>query len=158
MAIYMKYGDIKGDVTHDKHKGWLQIDSMQFGVDRAFKTGTGRTGNREASLASVSEVTISKTMDASGPRFFLEACIGWTARDVMLNFVRTGDPGETFLSLRLSDALVSSYSLSSSGERPAETICINFSKVEMKYTGTKADNSIAPSIAVSYDLTTARGS
>lgn len=158
MAIYMKYGDIKGDVTHDKHKEWLQVDSFQFGVGRAIMTRVGSAANREASQASVSEVTVTKMMDASGPKFFLEACVGARGKDVKLDFVTTGDPGETYLTLTLSDALVSGYSLSSGGDRPAESISINFTKVEVKHIGTKSDTGNAPPIVVGYDLATSKSS
>lgn len=154
----MKYGDIKGDVTHDKHKGWLQIDSVQFGVARSISTMNGRTANRESSQAALSEVTVSKAMDGSGPKLFLEACVGWMARDVMLNFVRTGDVGETYLTLWLTNALVSSYAFTSDGDRPAETILINFTKIEMKHTTMKSDTNPGSVIAVSYDLMTGKGS
>jgi len=107
LPICKKHGDIKGDATHDKHKGWLQIDPVQFGAARSISTVSGRTQSRESSRAALTEVTVSKAMDGSGPNFFLEACIGYAGRDAMLNFVRTGDSGETYLTLWLTNALVS---------------------------------------------------
>lgn len=158
MAIYMKYGDIKGDVTQSDHKEWLDIGSFQFGVGRAIMTPVGSTANRESSTASVSEVTVTKQMDASGPKFFLEACIGAKGKEVKFDFVQTGDPGATYLTITLSDALVSGYSVSSGGDRPSESISINFTKVEVKYVGTKTDTGAAPPIVVGYNLATAKSS
>ena len=37
MPIYIKYGDIKGDVTATGHlgsEGWVEINSFQFGIGR----------------------------------------------------------------------------------------------------------------------------
>lgn len=31
MAIYMKYGDIKGAVTTDGFKDWIELNSFQWG-------------------------------------------------------------------------------------------------------------------------------
>lgn len=154
MAIYMKYGDIKGDATHKGHEAWLDINSFQFGVGRAIMTPVGSTANREASQASVSEVTITKNMDASGPKFFLEACVGIKGAEVKFDFVSTGDPGETYLTMTLTDALVSGYSVSSGGDRPSESISINFTKVQMKHVGAKTDNTAGTPMVVGYNLAT----
>ncbi|MBV8186069.1 MAG: type VI secretion system tube protein Hcp, partial [Alphaproteobacteria bacterium] len=34
MAIYMKFGDVKGQVTTDGFKDWIELNSMQYGVSR----------------------------------------------------------------------------------------------------------------------------
>jgi len=41
MALYMKYGDIKGAVTTDGFKDWIELNSFQWGVGRAI--GSART-------------------------------------------------------------------------------------------------------------------
>ncbi len=47
MAIYMKFGDVKGEVTEDKHKGWIELNSFQFGVGRAVSSGAGGANARK---------------------------------------------------------------------------------------------------------------
>ena len=34
MALYMKYGDIKGAVTTDGFKDWIELNSFQWGASR----------------------------------------------------------------------------------------------------------------------------
>src|SRR3546814_18416299 len=63
MAIYAKIGKINGDATHEDHKQWMTLDSLQWGVGRAIMTPVGSAKNREASEPSVSEVTVTKQMD-----------------------------------------------------------------------------------------------
>lgn len=156
MAIYMKYGSIKGDATHEEHKDWLTIDSLQWGAGRSIMTPAGSTRNREASEPSVSEVTVTKSMDASSPSFFTEALTGNKGTEVKINLVSTGSPGRVFATYTLSDALVSSYSMSSGGDRPSESISINFSKVQFKYIPTKTEHGAGTPTTVSYDLATTK--
>ena len=51
MPIYIKYGDIKGDVTAEGHKGtdgWVEIGSFQFGIGRGISSPTGGSTDRES--------------------------------------------------------------------------------------------------------------
>ena len=40
MAIFGKFDGIEGDATHQAHKNWVDIDTLQFGVGRAISTST----------------------------------------------------------------------------------------------------------------------
>ena len=50
MAIYMKYGSIKGAVTTDGFKDWIELSSFQWGVGRSI--GTAARGSTSRSTAS----------------------------------------------------------------------------------------------------------
>jgi type VI secretion system secreted protein Hcp len=75
MAIYLKFGKIEGNVSEKGHEKWLDVHSLQFGIGRGISTPTGNTGNREASLPSVSEVTITRTMDGASA-YLMQAVLG----------------------------------------------------------------------------------
>ena len=157
MAIYMKYGSIKGDATHEEHKDWIEVHSLQWGVGRAIMTPSGSTRNREASEPSVSEVTVTKMMEASSPSFFTEAVTGNKGVEVKINLVSTGSPGRVYATYTLSNALVSGYSMSTGGDgRPSESISINFTKVEYKYIPSKTEHGAGTPATVSYDLSTTK--
>ncbi|MBM3546262.1 MAG: type VI secretion system tube protein Hcp [Alphaproteobacteria bacterium] len=156
MAIYMKYEGIDGEATHENHKKWLDINSLQWGMGRAISTKAGASTNREASEPSVSEVTITKLMDSASPKFFTESCTGAAGKKVEIHLVTTGSPGNTYAEYTLTDGLVSSYSMSSGGDRPTESISISFTKVEYKFTPYDNKNKAGTPIAVSYDLSTTK--
>ena len=90
---------------------------------------SGSTANREASEPSVSEVTLTKMMDSSSPKFFTESCTGAAGKKVVIHLVTTGSPGNTYAEYTLTDALVSSYSMSSGGARQSESISLSFTKL-----------------------------
>ena len=156
MAIYMKYGSIKGDATHEEHKDWIEVHSLQWGVSRAIMTPSGSTRNRESSEPSVSEVTVSKLMETSSASFFTEAVTGNKGVEVKINLVSTGSPGRVYATYTLSNALVASYQMSTGGDRPMESISINFTKVEFKYVPSKTEHGAGNPTTVSYDLTTTK--
>jgi type VI secretion system secreted protein Hcp len=134
MAIYMKYnkGALKGEVTTDGFKDQIELGSVQFGSGRGIASARGTGANREASEPSLSEVTITKTWDpVSSSKLFEESVSGAMDRDVEITFTSTGaKKQEPFLIVKLSETGISGYSLSSGGEKPSESISLNFSKIE----------------------------
>lgn len=157
MAIYMKYDGIDGEVTEGEHEKWIELNSFQFGVGRGMSSPTGNAANREASQASVSEVVITKLMDESSSKLFTESVVGETGKTVKLDFVATGNPSTTFAAYTLENTLVSGYSLSSGGDRPSESITLNFTKVEFVVTPHGSKNEKESPFRVNYDLATGKG-
>jgi type VI secretion system secreted protein Hcp len=155
MAIYMNYnnGSIKGDATQQKHEGWIAVNSFQWGVGRGISSAVGNSKNREASEPSVSEITITKVLDQASPLLCQEDLITKKGVPVVIDFVRTGDKGDdVFLKFTLTNTLVSGYSMSSGGDRPSESITLNFTKFEYSYTGMKEDGTPDTPNKVTYDM------
>ncbi len=156
MPIYLKLGKIDGGVTESDHVDWIDIASMQFGSGRAVTTPTGTATNRSATAPSISEITLSKTFDKSSNNLFNEAVVG-KGQDAKIHFMRSQADGmEMFLEYTLTEAMVSSYSMSSGGDVPSETISLNFTKVEMRYLPTKTDGGLGSALTAGYDLKTGK--
>lgn len=157
MAIYVKIDGIEGDVTKKGHENWVDVQSMQFGVDRSISTPTGRAANRETSEPNVSEVTLMRELDKSSPLLFKEAVVGRQGKKVQIDLVATGDPGELYMTYKLDNVLVSGYTVAANETgRPTETISLNFSKIEMSYTARDAGNTGKAALRCEYDLATAK--
>lgn len=152
MAIYVNYDGIPGEATEGGHEKWIQVDSVQWGVGRSIHTGHGHAANRESSEANVSEVVFTKHMDASSPKIFTESVIGKGGKTVKIDFVTTSGETETYLQYTLTHALVSGYSVSSGGDRPSESVSLNFTKIEMKLiTHDQTGKANAP-VTVGFDM------
>ncbi len=156
MAIYLKFEGIDGEATHDKHQKWIDIGSLQFGVGRGISTPSGSTANREASEPSISEVVVTKQLDNSSSKLFTESCTGAAGKLVEIHLVSTGSPGNTYVEYKLHNALISGYSVSSGGDRPSESISINFTKIEYKHIPYDQANKAGTPVTVSYDLATTK--
>lgn len=134
--ILLKFATaINGESTVAKHDKWITVDSIQFGVGRSI-TSIGGGGDRETSNPSFSEVTFSKSTDVASTELFMQATCGKSLGKAEVHFIQTGGTaakGQVYLTLELDEAVVSSYSMSSSGDRPSESFSINFTKVSYKY-------------------------
>lgn len=158
MPIYMQLDGIEGDATHQTHQNWTDIKSLSWDIQRAMNTLVGSSQNREGKEPSVGHVTLTKSSDRSTPKLITEAASGQAGKTAKIHLVTTGSPGATYLEFTLSNVLISSYSIVSGGDRPAESITLNFTKIETKYTPSDSGNAGQSPVISSYDLATAQAS
>lgn len=158
MAIYLEYEGIKGNVTAEGYKDHIGIESVQFGVARAITMESGRMANREATRPTLSEVTLTKIADNSATALFKEAVTGAAGKKAVIKFVQTGaDKVVEYMTYTLEDCLVSSYSISGTGESdPVESISLSFSKITVNYNDYDKTNKSSSPQRVGYDLATAK--
>lgn len=160
MPIYMKYGDFKGTVATKNFAKWIQLESVQFGVNRHITTQVGKGMNRDASPASPSEIVVSKLQDDSSSKLCREAALSSTGRlvDIVITSASVGGESE-LMRWTLTNTLISSFSCSGHGgegnPRPHEMLSLNYNKVEVKFVqqakeGTKGTTPFS----TSYDLAT----
>jgi type VI secretion system secreted protein Hcp len=144
--IYMQYDTIQGDVTASGYEHQIELTSFQWGVSRSFALAAG---NREGSAPKVSEITITKPLDSSSPHLLEEALNG-EGKTVVISFVKSSAGQlETYLQITLTNTLISGFSMSSGGDRPTESLSLNFTKIEYKYISLATGP-----VVVTYDLLT----
>lgn len=158
MAIYLKLGNVKGNVTASGYEGQIAVMSVHFGVARSVSMEAGNVSNREASKPSLSEITITKLADNSVAALFKESLTGSSGQDAVLTFVRTGtDKVQDFMTYKLSDCIISSYSISAQGdEEPVENISLSFSAIEVAYKDHDASNKTGNPQRAAYNIVTAK--
>jgi type VI secretion system secreted protein Hcp len=152
MALYMKYGDIKGAVTTDGFKDWIELNSFQWGASRHIGTAARGATTREHSEPSLSEITVTKLSDVASPKLFLDSVAGKLDSKVTIKFTTTTKGKvETFLTYELENTGLSHYSMSSGGEAPVEALSLNYTKITETFTGHDPGISGSPE-TVGYDL------
>jgi type VI secretion system secreted protein Hcp len=136
MAILLNFEKaIKGDSTVSGHTDWITVDSFQWGVGRAI-SASGGGKDRDTSMPSFSEVSISKSMDVASTELWRQAVCGESLGKCTIDFIQTSGSDskvQIYYQVILHDAIVSSFSSGSSGDRPHESLSISFTKVEHKY-------------------------
>ena len=159
MAVYMKVDGVKGDVEEEGHKDWIQLNSLQWGVGRGIGSPKSSAKDRESSEASVSEITVSKLNDNASTGLLRLALWG-KGKKVEIHMTRTGDDKQQtpYLKYELEDVLFSGYSLSSGGDRPSESLSLNFTKITYHNLESKDTNEDGSPDRVQYDLATGVGS
>jgi type VI secretion system secreted protein Hcp len=124
MAIYLKYGDIDGDVTEPAYRTYIELMSVQFGQGRP----THSSDSPQAS-PNVSEIVVTKEADSASARLASESVAGQGV-PAIIDFVR--DDGSVSLRLEMSGTMISSYQRSGSGDNPTESLTLNFTRMEYK--------------------------
>ena len=158
MPVYMNYNAlaIKGLVTAEGHTDWIELSSFQWGVGRGISSPTGASADRESSAPSVSEITTTKSMDKSSIHLLNEALQG-EGVVVLIDFCKT-DKGtlEVYAQYTLADCMISGYSTSSGGDKPTESLSLNFTKVEFKYVPQSDTGGTGDPETVIYDMALAK--
>jgi type VI secretion system secreted protein Hcp len=162
MPIFMKYDGIEGDVTTAGHEKWIEVHSFQWGTGRGITNSAGSGADREGSTPSISEISVTKETDSATPNL-LRASLGLKPADegktVNIDFCKTDtSKPEPYMQLTLSNCLVSGWSINSEGDRPSESLSLNFTKVEFKNTGMGPANETGNPDTANYDMTTQTGS
>jgi len=152
MALYLKIDGIDGQVTTEGHEKWIELHSVQYGVSR--NTYTGAAGaNREGSHPTISDITVTKVFDVASSGLYRDGVAGAFDKTVKIDFTATTkDKTETYLQLELSECGISSYSVSSGGDQPMESLSLNFTKI--MYTPSPLDSKGTPKkgAVITYDL------
>ncbi|QIL90427.1 Hcp family type VI secretion system effector [Microbulbifer harenosus] len=159
MAIYMNFNNKApaGNVTAKGYEDWIEVDSFNFGVGRGVSMEAGAVANREATRPSISEVTVTKRIDAASGGLFKASVTGDEGVKVEIHVVQTGAKSvEKYAVYKLEDVLVSSYSMTASaGGAPSESLSLSFAKIEAELNHADKTNKNPKNMRVGYDLTTA---
>ena len=140
--ILLKFATaINGDSVVAGHEKWITCASVQLGVGRSISS-SGGSADRETSNPSFSELTISKSTDIASADLFMQAVCGKSLGKAEIHFLQTGGADkkqQVYLKIELTDAIVSAYSASSGGDRPNESISINFTQISYQYDAFSGD-------------------
>ena len=158
MAIYMKFPGCDGDVTESGHTNWIELHGFQWGVGRGISSVVGSSAERESTAPSISEVTVTKENDVSTGKLMQEALSGH-GQEVQIDFTRTfKDQQDIYLTLMLTNTIISSYTHNSSGDRPMESLALNFTQVQFTTQQMSRDGTTGSPAHVPYTLATAKPS
>jgi type VI secretion system secreted protein Hcp len=153
MAIYLKYASIKGPVTTEGFKDWIEVQSFQWGVSRSIGTAARNSTSREHAEPVIAEITLTKQSDISSPKLFLDSVAGKLDSKVTIKFTTTTKGKvDTFSTYDLEGAGIAHYHLSSGGDMPTESLSLNFTKISYTFIGMDPAISGSPE-TVGYDLT-----
>ena len=156
--IFLKYPGVDGESTTPGFEKFIQIDSVSFGSSRQI-TSPANGGKRIASAPFVSEITLSRNTDSASPKLFFEAVAGVPDNNQAELHFTANASGKliTFQKITLDAPLLSQFSQSSSGERPQESISINFTKIALEYSAFE-NGKLKGTTTSSYDITNGKAS
>jgi len=132
-GIHLRYAGITTGPLNSDHSNDIPITSFSFGVTRP--VGVSSSGARSIGKTKAAEITLTHQTDSfSLP--LLTASLKGTGANAFLYFTNLGGiEGATldYLEIDLSQTLISSFSMSSGGDTPSESISLNFVSMTFKY-------------------------
>jgi type VI secretion system secreted protein Hcp len=133
--IFLRLDGVTGSATETNHIGWMTLDSLQQGVARGISSASGG-GNRQASDPSFSEFTVSKQMDSGSPQLALLAAGGGgnIINSGTIDLVQLASGQARYIRINLTNILISSYSQSSGGGVPSESVSLAPLMISWNYT------------------------
>jgi type VI secretion system secreted protein Hcp len=137
MAIYLKLGDFKGEVDKKggKHKEWISIDTWGLGASR--QATASEKGMQAPGHTQLDNLTITKEADLSSPslfRYCLQGPSEGKGKDATIELEDSTKDKNIVLTIKLKDAVITSYRISNNKQSTGETITMAFSEINMIYT------------------------
>jgi len=143
--MFIKIDGIEGEAEDKQHSDWIDVLSIAWGPTgtpvRATTTVRANTRVRQDGAqrkrpgrVKYGDVTLKKAYDASSASL-AEACAnGKHIPKLVLEWTTTDGDGSKYVRLEMEDVIISSYSIDATdGDRPTESISLNFAKVKSKY-------------------------
>ncbi len=79
-------------------------------------------------------MTLTKISDSSHAALYQAATSGKQPMTATIDLVNTGNPGKVYCQYILTNTIVSGFTAGSSGDRPNETLTLNFTAKTVNYT------------------------
>ncbi len=147
---FLKIDGVDGESKDDKHKGEIDILSWSWGASQTGSMASGGGGG--AGKVSMQDFSFTKSIDKSSPKLFEALATGKHLKEVKLTL--RGSSSVEYLTITLSDVLVSSYSTGGSGadDRPTESVSLNFARIKMSYVEQDASGRAGAATEFGWDL------
>ncbi len=154
--VYL-HPSIKGGVTEQKHKDWIDVQSYSFGLSNDSSVGAGTQKNRVMGSTRLHDITFSRLVDQASPQIMQTAAEAKNLDCVKVEFVRPGRNGEeVYHTMKFENCVITSWQQSGhGGSQGSESISINFVKVENKFTPFDEKGKPSSPITGSYDASKA---
>lgn len=151
--IFMKIKGIEGESQDAKHKNEIDVLAWSWGVSQAGSFGAGGGGG--AGKVNVQDLSFTKYIDKSSPDLMLHCCSGKHIPETILVCRKAGgDNPLEYLTIKLTDVLVTSVSTGGSGgeDRLTENVSLNFAKVNVDYKEQTAKGGVGATPKMGWDV------
>jgi type VI secretion system secreted protein Hcp len=117
---FMSIGGIDGESRDEDHDKWMDVISIDWPSGAAEPSGPG-----------AGEVVITRALDASSPRFVATIAQG-VALPLMVLHAPGGRNRTSYQAFELANVRITSYSISTAGNVPTESITFHYEKIDIK--------------------------
>lgn len=153
--VYLQIEGIKGESHDDKHKDWIEISSVRWGIRQPRSATASTGGGHTAERAELKEVSFLKVADLSSPILMQYCAMGKTLPKAKFEFMRADGQGQPirYFEIELENVLIGGIEPSiESGTILDEQVSVKYSKIRWKYTQQKIGGGVGGSTVGGWDL------
>jgi len=152
--VYLQIEGIKGESTDDKHKDWIELVSVDWGVKQPTSGTLSTSGGHTIGRAEFSPLACAKIADLSSPKLMELCAAGKTIPKAKLRFVRADGSGSiNYYEVELDNVLVAANKKTFAGSGLLhETFDLYYTKIKEKYTQQKIAGGTGGNTASGWDL------
>lgn len=153
--VYVQIEGIKGESSDDKHQGWIEAVSVEWGITQPRSATASTSGGHTAERVEMDEVTFIKHADLASPILMQTCAMGKTIPKATIEFMRAGGQGVRikYFEVQLENVLIGHVSAAiQPGHLMAESVGLKFSKAKWKYTQQKIGGGVGGNTAGGWDL------
>ncbi|WP_426689589.1 Hcp family type VI secretion system effector [Rhodanobacter ginsengiterrae] len=154
MHLKLEGGSVtfKGESKHAKHKDEIQVLAWSWGMSQSGSFGHGSGGG--AGKANIQDISITKYIDKSSTAFIKALVTGSHMDTVTLSISKAGGSQEDYFTIKLTSAMVTSYSTGGSGgeDMLTENVSISFAKFDVEYFTQNDKGAVASAGKVGYSV------
>lgn len=165
VSTYVRFDDLVGEAVDQDHVGWSVVESINTSVLRPDSAAVGSSRARSRSITE--DLIVVKPLDATGPYLQLAAWTGKSFPTVDIEIVRNGETRPVLWKIELSNVVVKSYSMGTTGQddltpnalplvatsmQPTEQVTLGFESAKVTYYELNDDGSVGHEHEVEYDV------
>ncbi len=154
MAVdyFLKIKGIEGESFDAKHKNEIDVLSWSWGETQSGTHAVGGGGG--AGKVNMQDFSFVMKVNKASPKLMLACANGEHIPEATLVCRKAGKEQQEFLTIKLSDCLVSSFQTggSAGADFETESVSLNFAKIQYEYRAQKADGTLDGAIKAGYDL------
>jgi len=149
---YLKIEGIPGESEDSKHKNEIELLSWSWSESNSGSHSSGAGGG--AGKVAMGDFSFMMLANKASPKLMLNCATGQHVPTAVLTARKAGGDQQEYLKITLSDVLISSYQTGGSqGDViPADSVTLNFAKIEFEYKPQMRDGTMGSPVKVGYDL------
>ena len=154
LDAYLQLGDIKGESMDDKHRGWVEVHNVSWGVTQPRATAVSTAGGHTSGKAEIQEVVFDKLADITSPVLFQTCAAGKTLPKAKFEFFRADGDGSRikYFEIELENVMISNVTpTSGNGGIITEKVHLASSKFKCTYTQQNISGGAGGSTAGGWD-------
>jgi type VI secretion system secreted protein Hcp len=134
--VYLQIEGIKGESTDEKHKDWIEVSNVVYGVHQPRAESVSTAGGLTSGRAELHPITFRKLADLASPVLLQTCAAGKTIPKAVFEFMRADGDGKpiAYFKIELENLMISNVAPDSgAGGILSEQVQLAYGKIKWTY-------------------------